>query len=138
MSQLGDRFLNERKDESNALLCYMLAKNATKSMQIFRKQLEALPKNSKQFKTKLVKLIKVSLILYDLCQVDIQFEEDLDYLALQLAYKAIAQQQHLVAYHALQATSGSCPKIQKLKDLLYNGHHHQVTPHLISGNQPLL
>jgi hypothetical protein len=90
MSQLGERFLTERKDDKNALFCFILGKNAGKCMQIFLKQLAQLRQSSPEYKAKLVRIIKISLILHELCDVDKVFLDGLDLIGLQLAYKALA------------------------------------------------
>lgn len=37
LQALGDRFINERKDENNALQCYILARNSEKAIKILAK-----------------------------------------------------------------------------------------------------
>ena len=39
---IGDRFIQEKKDEMNALLCYITGKNTDKCINIYRNQLKSI------------------------------------------------------------------------------------------------
>lgn len=104
MIQLGDRFLNEKKDEKNALLCFILSENLDRCMMQYLKQLESINPRTAAYKTKLTKVLKICIELRDMpgsYGEGAQFKEGMDFLALNLSYKALAQQRSLTAYHAL-------------------------------------
>lgn len=63
---LGDRFLQEKKDEANALLCFIAGKNTDKCINIYRNQLKTLNPKSALYHQRLVFFIKSALILEQL------------------------------------------------------------------------
>ncbi|CAD8214986.1 unnamed protein product [Paramecium octaurelia] len=116
MEQLGDRFIAERKDEFNALQCYILAMNGEKCIKILTNH-----NNSLKELTEAIKLLIV-IQEYSLQESEI-FDHIFDSLLLKFANSAIQHNQYLSAAYALNFSSPDCQRALELLDLIYKGNH---------------
>ncbi|CAD8082703.1 unnamed protein product [Paramecium sonneborni] len=116
MEQLGDRFIAERKDEFNALQCYILAMNGEKCIKILINHNKSLKELSEAIKLLIV------IEAYSLQESEL-FARYFDSLILQFANYAIQHNQYLSAAYSLNFSSPDCQRALELLDLLYRGNH---------------
>ncbi|KAM3132426.1 hypothetical protein pb186bvf_015526 [Paramecium bursaria] len=115
LQALGDRFINERKDENSALQYYILARNSEKAIKILSKQATTLKQ--------LAETIKLLLLIEDISlESTDEFIIQLNQLLYRFAQNAVSNGQYLAAAHALQYTSDDYYPAQELFHLISNGN----------------
>ena len=122
MSVLGQRLLEEKGQEDEALLCFLLSQNIEKIVEIFQKKLSKLPKSNLR-KTFIISTVEKILILLNLIQKS-NLKRKIDWNNFILEFSDIALQYRFpsLSFRILTLGSEENKRIAYLKDYLYHSN----------------
>lgn len=122
MSILGQRLLEEKGQEDEALLCFVLSQNIEKIVEIFQNKLSKLPKG-KLRKSFIISTVEKILILFNLVHKS-NFKRKIDWNNFILEFSDIALQSRFpgLSFRILTLGSEENKRIAYLKDYLYHSN----------------
>ena len=122
MSILGQRLLEEKGQEDEALLCFLLSQNIEKIVEIFQKKLSKLPKGNFR-KSFIISTVEKILILLNLIHKS-NLKRKIDWNNFILEFSDIALQSRFpgLSFRILTLGSEENKRIAYLKDYLYQSN----------------
>jgi len=122
MNILGMRLLEEKNNQDEAILCFLLSRNIEKLIEIFKKKIDALPTQSSQRKSTVINYTQKFIVLLQVLNVVIRNNEDFDKILEEFALIALEYEMDILAYKVLLFAGEKNFRIMELKDLIYHSN----------------
>lgn len=122
MNILGQRLIDEKSDYSQALLCFILARNLEKILDILHDSIVKLPRNSNSTKLKVIISIEKLIVFFKLTGILPKNNSKFDYLVEEFAKIANEYNCSQICFAILQYGSDKSLKIALLRDFIYNSN----------------
>lgn len=122
MNILGQRLVEEKNNDDEALLCFLLARNLEKMIEIFKKKISSFTMNSLERKKTVINYAEKLIVLLHILEVKINNNIDFDHILEEFSLIALDYDLHVLAYKILLFASDNSFKIQELKDIIYHSN----------------
>lgn len=127
MNTLGDRFINELKDENNAIHCYLLAHNFEKLAKIYYDRVSVLRYNSLQRKMEQARYLQILVSFNHLLKNANDSNVHYNYMIYETSRYLYEDNMILAAYSSLVEGDQNYAKIANFLDLLYTSHQEKIS-----------
>ena len=120
MNIIGTRLLEEKNNQDEAILCFLLSRNIERLIEIFKKKIDTLPQNSSARRSAVINYTEKFVVLLQVLNVVIRSNPDFDRIIEEFVLLAVEYDMHFLAYKVLLFAGDKSFRVMELRDLLYH------------------